>query len=61
VDIDTFHVPWQSAQHPNGLAPGDTSAHIDISTQVDIWNLVYVVLSFRSATTTGGNLNYLVR
>jgi hypothetical protein len=60
VDIDTFHIPWKSPGQPNGLAPGDTAAHIDTYTGVDIWNVVYIMLSFRSATTTGGNLNYLV-
>ncbi len=57
VDIDTFNVTWSSGL----LRPGDTSAHIDLPTNSDSWNLVYLILSFRSTTTTGGALNYLIR
>ena len=57
VDIDTFHVTWASGL----LNQGDTSAHIDLPTNDDSWNLVYIILSFRSLTTTGGNINYLIR
>jgi hypothetical protein len=57
VDIDTFSVTWASSL----LSQGDTSAHIDLPTYDDSWNLVYIILSFRSSTTTGGALNYLVR
>ncbi|MFC1916010.1 hypothetical protein ACFLW4_04870 [Chloroflexota bacterium] len=42
VDIDTFNV---SAPIIN---PGDTSAEVSLSTDVDCWNLIYVILSFRS-------------
>lgn len=65
VDVDTLgidpgngkYITWDS----NILNPGDTSAQIDMYTQTDSWNLVYIVLSFRSATTTGGSLSYLIR
>ncbi len=56
VDVDTFYVRWDD----NLLSPGDTSAEIDIWTDIDIWNLVYIVLSFRSETTTGGTVTYLI-
>ncbi len=50
VDIDTFSVTWGD----NVLATGDTQAQIDIYTEIDIWNLVYIILSFRSETTGTG-------
>jgi hypothetical protein len=56
VDIDTFYVTWSSGL----LSSGDTSAQLDIYTDVDIWNLVYVILSFRSETTTGGITSYSI-
>jgi len=42
VDIDTFNV---SAPIVN---PGDTSAEVSLSTDIDCWNLIYTILSFRS-------------
>jgi hypothetical protein len=57
VDVDTFYVRWDD----NLLLPGDTSAQIDIWTEIDIWNLVYIILSFRSVTTSGGAVTYLIQ
>ena len=57
IDIDTFYVSWDSGL----LQPGDTSAQIDLPTETDSWNLVYIILSFRSETTTGGPITYLIR
>jgi hypothetical protein len=66
IDIDTLgidptanpaqYIPWSS----NILKPGDTSAQIDMYTEVDVWNLIYIIFSFRSAVTTGGSLGYLI-
>ena len=56
VDVDTFYIPWSSGL----LEPGDTAAEINIWTDNDIWNLAYIILSFRSESTTGGCLGYLV-
>jgi hypothetical protein len=56
VDIDTFHVPWSS----NLLHTGDTSANIDIHTDIDIWELAYIIISFRSEVTVGGSLSFLI-
>lgn len=48
IDIDTFTAG-------NGIIqPGDTEAQVTLSTRIDIWNLVYMVLSFRSDTTASG-------
>lgn len=57
IDIDTFEISWASG----AIHPGDTSAQIDLPTQTDSWNLIYIILSFRSATTTGGTISYLIR
>jgi len=56
IDVDTFVIKWSSGL----LSQGDTSAHIDIYTDQDNWNLVYIILSFRSATSCGGTLSYLI-
>jgi hypothetical protein len=61
VDVDTFYVPWGNPVSTGLLRPDDTSAHIDIYTDIDIWNLVYIILSFRSKTTTGGTVTYRIR
>lgn len=67
VDIDTLglnptadppqYITWDS----NILKPGDTSASIDLYTAQDYWFMVYMIISFRSETTIGGSLNYLIR
>lgn len=56
VDVDTFNVPWASGL----IAAGDTTKRVDMYTDIDIWNLVYIILSFRSLTTTGGAITYLI-
>jgi len=66
VDIDTVgldptadppqYITWSS----NILKPGDTSASITLYTQQDYWFMLYMIISFRSETTTGGLLNYLI-
>ncbi|GAF94026.1 unnamed protein product [marine sediment metagenome] len=45
VDIETFDVS-------SYISPGDTSATVELGTGVDIWNLVYIILSFRSDIST---------
>ena len=64
LDIDTFEITWASGI----LSPGDTSVQVDIptfpppgSTTSDGFTMVYMILSFRSETTTGGSLSYLIR
>jgi len=57
IDIDTFDITWASGL----LEEGDTSVQIDLPTETDSWNLVYMILSFRSQTTTGGALSYLIQ
>jgi hypothetical protein len=57
IDIDTFHVTWES----HLLEPGDISAQVDIVTDADIWNLIYIIISFRSENTAGGVVSYAFR
>jgi hypothetical protein len=56
VDIDTFYITWDS----HLLEPGDSSAQLDLLTKVDSWNLVYIILSLRSETITGGTVHYVI-
>jgi len=60
VDIDTFVVEWDDGI----LETGDTSAQVDLPTRAsnpsDGFNLVYIVLSFRSDVTSGGTISFLV-
>jgi hypothetical protein len=53
VDIDTFNV----TSYING---GDTQAEIIFGTGIDIWNLVYVVMSFRTDLVPNNDNDYSV-
>ncbi len=55
-DIDTFYITWESGM----LHADDTQMHIDIYTEVDNWNLIYIILSVRSKTTIGGTTHYVI-
>jgi hypothetical protein len=57
VDIKTFYITWAS----NLIQQGDTSARIDMPTWQDSWNLVYMIISFRSEVISGGSVSYLIR
>jgi hypothetical protein len=57
IDVDTFTIKWSDGL----ITPGQTSAHFDMYTSQDNWNLVYVIFSFRSEVITGGSLSYLIR
>ena len=54
-DIDTFYVNYPV------IKPGDTSAHIDLPTGSDGFTLIYIIISLRSDTVTGGAITYLIR
>jgi hypothetical protein len=56
IDVDTFQLLWSD----NILTPGDTRLHLDMNTGTDAWNLIYVILSVRSETVTGGTENYVI-
>jgi hypothetical protein len=57
VDVDTFQIPWLNGP----LHQGDNSAQVDLVTATDQWNLIYIILAFRSKTTTGGAITYLIK
>jgi hypothetical protein len=57
VDIKTFNILWSSGL----IHAGDVSARIDIPTQVDGFNIVYMIFSFRSSITSGGAISYLIK
>jgi hypothetical protein len=57
VDVDTFNIRWDS----HILNEGDTSAQLDLVTSGDNWYLEYIILSFRSQTTNGGAITYLIK
>ena len=56
IDVDTFSVLWNDGI----LEPGDTQLHLDMTTGTDAWNLIYIILSVRSETVTGGTSNYVI-
>jgi hypothetical protein len=56
IDIDTFYVSWASGL----LEPEDSSALVALQTGSDSWNLIYIIISFRSRTVTGGTITYLI-
>lgn len=56
IDIDTFYVSWESGL----LEPQETSALVALDTATDSWNLVYIIIAFRSETVTGGTVTYLI-
>ncbi|MFH1647562.1 MAG: hypothetical protein ABID71_07765, partial [Chloroflexota bacterium] len=57
VDVDTFNVTWASGL----LTSGDTTAQLNLPSGTDNWNLVYIILSLRSETHTGGTTHYFIR
>ncbi|MGD9116060.1 MAG: hypothetical protein PVJ61_02610 [Dehalococcoidia bacterium] len=66
VDIDTFYVPWGSPPSSGLLKPGDSSAEIVLNfagynqRDAELINFLYIIISFRSSTVTGGTISYLV-
>lgn len=57
IEIDTFRVTWSGGT----TELGDTSAQVDLPTQTASWNLVYIILSFRSGVTADGSISYLIK
>ena len=55
IDIDNFTVAYPT------IKPGDISAKVDLQTGTDTWNLVYIILSFRSDIVPASTVSYLVR
>jgi hypothetical protein len=63
VDIDNFDITWSSGL----LEPGDTTAEVSLgnasSNEMDaeLIMVVYIIISFRSETTSGGVIGYLIK
>ncbi len=66
VDIDTFYVPWGNPPGSGLLKPGDSSATVVLNfadpnpSYAELINFIYIILSFRSRTVTGGTVTYLI-
>jgi hypothetical protein len=67
VDVDTFEIPWENGSAEDLVVPGDTTAHLDLPSETtggydgsDAWNMVYLILSLRSLTTTSGTTHYVI-
>jgi hypothetical protein len=56
IDIDTFSISGPSKI----IKPADSSATVRLKTGTDIWNLVYMILSFRSDKVGSGLVTYIV-
>jgi len=54
IDIDTFDMS-------TCIAPSSTLATVVLDNGEEIYDLVYIILSFRSEITTGGTISYLIR
>ncbi len=71
VDVDTFSIPWKNGSNQDLVVPGDTTAHLDLPSETgtgypaqndgqDAFNLVYLILSLRSKSTTSGTSHYVI-
>jgi hypothetical protein len=66
VDIDTFSIPWGDPPSSGLLKPGDSSATIVLNfadpnpMYAELIDFIYIIISFRSRTITGGTITYLV-
>lgn len=56
IDIDTFLVSWESGL----IETGDASALVALETDTDSWNMIYIILAFRSEAVSGGTVTYLI-
>jgi hypothetical protein len=56
IDLDTYSI--DGSQHY--IQPADSSATVRMKTGTDVWNLVYMILSFRSDITGNGLLSYVI-
>lgn len=56
IDLDTYYITGGSGI----VKPADSAATLRMRTGTDVWNLVYMILSFRSDKVGGGCLTYVV-
>jgi photosystem II stability/assembly factor-like uncharacterized protein len=57
LDLDTFYISGSSGI----IQPSDTEATLTFETQMDVWSMVYVILSLRSDLSGTGLLSYIVK
>jgi hypothetical protein len=63
VDIDNFDITWSSGL----LEPGDSGAWVVLGnassnpSAAELIMVVYIIISFRTETTGGGIMSYLIR
>jgi hypothetical protein len=57
LDLDTFYVSGSSGI----IQPSDTEATFTLDTDMDVWSMVYVILSLRSDLSGTGLLSYIVK
>jgi hypothetical protein len=57
LDLDTFTIDG----HSGIIDPADSSATVRLRTGTDVWNLVYMILSFRSDIVGSGLMSYIVK
>ena len=56
IDLDTYSIDGSTGI----IDPADSSATVRMRTGTDVWNLVYMILSFRSDNVGSGCLTYVV-
>ena len=54
IDIDTFDIS-------EFVDPGDTAAEVILDNGEEIYDLVYIIISFRSDIITGGSISYVIK
>ena len=54
IDFDTFDIS-------EFVQAGDTSAGFETGTPLDVYNIIYIILSFRHDVSFGGMVSYLIR
>ena len=56
IDLDTYSIDGSEGI----IDPADTEATVRLTTGTDVWNLIYMILSFRSDNVGSGCLTYVV-
>ncbi len=56
IDLDTYVIPGSA----HLINPRDSSAKVKLTTGTDVWNMVYMILSFRSDNVGSGVLTYIL-
>ncbi len=56
IDLDTYVIPGSA----HLINPRDSSALLRLTTATDVWNMVYMILSFRSDNVGSGVLTYIL-